>query len=118
MRDDAFLNRCAVDGVSTYQDTLFHALPLGSSLHSQGKAIIGVAPPSRTSASSSSTAVQAAAAGAVTGGHNGGARGDHKQARPRPSLTRKGSAYEPDEGPVLLARPPGVGVVPGTGPSP
>ncbi|CAM9698378.1 unnamed protein product [Scytosiphon promiscuus] len=87
--------------------------------HAKGKTTTGTAPPSRTEVSSSSTAVQAlGAGGVVAGGHRGGSVEDYKRARPKRSLTRKGSAYEPDEGPIVLARPPGVGVGPGRVPSP
>ncbi|CAM9577707.1 unnamed protein product [Hapterophycus canaliculatus] len=80
--------------------------------HSKGKTMTGTAPSSRASAASLAAAAESATE------YRGGNERDRKGARPRPSLARKGSAYEPDEGPVLFVRPPGVGVPPGRGPPP
>ncbi|CAN0216551.1 unnamed protein product, partial [Ectocarpus sp. 13 AM-2016] len=69
--------------------------------HPKATTVTRIPAPSRASVSSSSTMLESNGAGI-----------GRDSARVRPSLARKGSTYEPDEGPVLTVYPPGESVAP------
>ncbi|CAM9341101.1 unnamed protein product, partial [Ectocarpus sp. 4 AP-2014] len=69
--------------------------------HPKATTVTGIPAPSRASVSPSSTMLESNSAGI-----------GRDSARVRPSLARKGSTYEPEEGPVLTIYPSSVSVAP------